>query len=252
MKVKDLKAILANCDDDATLWVSDVDSACIEVISANVTGQIVYLDVRHEFPEAWFENGLEVRYVAGCRVGIYSGEPTHDTFLLGPNEKETKLVFHDGFALREEDGVKMLEYPKLMDLTDEQIEDLDEALGGRISDSGTLTYEDAASVLGKVLVEEEPEKKEARFQLSRDMHLLCETIQEITLHVWDKVWADNKYDQDSRNVLEMLRDWGVEFENYWQEQFAKDEYYGDTHDYLEEVWAYADKKADEYVKEIEG
>lgn len=83
-----------------------------------------------------------------------------------------------------------------------------------------------------------------KFTLSKEMHLLCETIQEITLHVWDKVWADNKYDQDSRNVLEMLRDWGVEFENYWQELVAKHENY----DYIDEVWAFADRKADEYVK----
>ena len=43
--------------------------------------------------------------------------------------------------------------------------------------------------------------------MTQEMHLLGETIQEVTLAAWPIVWADNKYDQDSRNVLEMLRDW---------------------------------------------
>lgn len=85
--------------------------------------------------------------------------------------------------------------------------------------------------------------------MTQEMHLLGETIQEVTLAAWPVVWADNKYDQDSRNVLEMLRDWAEEFENWW---LSRDEDWRDRHDYLEEVWDFTEKKSKEYVSTMEG
>ena len=84
--------------------------------------------------------------------------------------------------------------------------------------------------------------------MTREMHLLGESIQEVTLFAWPIVWADNKYDQDSRNVLEMLRDWAEEFETWWT---SHDEDWMDSHDYVEEIWSFTDKKAKEYIKAFE-
>lgn len=84
--------------------------------------------------------------------------------------------------------------------------------------------------------------------MTREMHLLGEGIQEVTLRAWPKVWADNKYDQDSREVLITLREWAEEFENWW---LSHDEDWMDAHDYLEEIWAFTDKKVKEYLKRFE-
>lgn len=84
--------------------------------------------------------------------------------------------------------------------------------------------------------------------MDRETHLLCETVQEITLAAWPIVWADNKYDQDSRNVLEMLRDWAEEFEKWWM---SHDEDWMDRTDYVEEVWKFVTKKSEEYIKQFE-
>lgn len=80
------------------------------------------------------------------------------------------------------------------------------------------------------------------------MHLLGEAIQEVTLAAWPIVWADNKYDQDSRDVLEMLRDWAEEFETWWQ---SHDEDWIDDHDYVEEIWKYTDLKSKAYVRKLD-
>lgn len=85
--------------------------------------------------------------------------------------------------------------------------------------------------------------------MDQKMHLICESVQEVTLAAWPVVWADNKYDQDSRNVLEMLREWAEEFENWWM---SHDEDWRDCHDYLEEVWDFTEKKSKEYVSTMEG
>lgn len=86
--------------------------------------------------------------------------------------------------------------------------------------------------------------------MTHEMSLLCETIQEITLAAWPLVYGkDNKYDLDSRVVLEEFRDWGEEFEKWWQDH---DGDWIDNHDYLDEVTAFAQIKAHEYVKYLKG
>lgn len=100
------------------------------------------------------------------------------------------------------------------------------------------------------LIQEPEEELKPKYVLDCDTHLLCESIQEVTLYAWPKVWDNNKYDQDSRDVLETLREWGVEFENYWQAQLDKEEYYCDTHDYREELLAFTEKKCQEYLEQF--
>lgn len=84
--------------------------------------------------------------------------------------------------------------------------------------------------------------------MTPEMHLLGESIQEVTLCAWPIVWADNKYDQDSRDVLEMLREWAEEFEAWWA---SHDEDWMVSHDYVEEIWLFTDKKAKKYIKAFE-
>lgn len=84
--------------------------------------------------------------------------------------------------------------------------------------------------------------------MDQKTHLICESVQEVTLVAWPIVWADNKYDQDSRVVLEMLRDWGEEFENWW---ISHDEDWICDHDYIECVERYAEIKSRQYVLSME-
>lgn len=84
--------------------------------------------------------------------------------------------------------------------------------------------------------------------MTPEMHLLGESIQEVTLYAWPIVWADNKYDQYSRNVLEMLRDWAEEFETWWQ---SHDEDWMDLHDYVGEVRKFTEKKVKDYIQLFE-
>lgn len=84
--------------------------------------------------------------------------------------------------------------------------------------------------------------------MTREMHLLGESIQEVTLCAWPIVWADNKYDQDSRGVLEMLRDWAEEFEAWWK---SHDEDWMDATDYVDEIYKFTEKKSKEYIKTFE-
>ena len=87
-----------------------------------------------------------------------------------------------------------------------------------------------------------------RFMLTNDMHMLGETIQEITLYAWPIIYGpENKYDQDSRDVLGTIRDWAGDFECWWM---THDESWRDGHDYLEEIDAFTDKKCKEYLEEI--
>lgn len=85
--------------------------------------------------------------------------------------------------------------------------------------------------------------------MTQQMHLLGESIQEVTLRAWPTVYGeDNKYDQDSREVLRELRGWAEEFEKWWQ---SHDEVWKDITDYVIEVWRFTDKKVEEYLKRFE-
>ena len=84
------------------------------------------------------------------------------------------------------------------------------------------------------------------YAMDRRASLLGETIQDITLYAWPIVWNDNKYDQDSREVLIELRGWACEFQEWWD---GLDDESRDKTSYTEEVSAFARRKAREYVLE---
>ncbi len=79
-------------------------------------------------------------------------------------------------------------------------------------------------------------------------HRLCENVQEITLYAYDKVYADDQFGLGNQSVLEELRGWAEEFEAFWQ---SHDEEWLCDHDYLDEIWAFTDKKIEEYLKNNE-
>ena len=258
MKAKELKALLDGVNENADVLFQDVNGMLLEVIHGQVSKdgdlECVYLNTRQEFPSAWFDPDTdeEFHWIHSAAVKLAKQE-IEDEISISFNEDPIKCLCNDGVAVRMSDGVPVLTYPKLSELTDEQIEKLDDELGGRISDSGFIGFDDVAVTLGKPIEPEKPKeepKKEPKYKLDRDTHLLCESIQEVTLYAWPKVWDNNKYDQDSRDVLKTLREWGAEFENYWQEQLDKDENYCDRHDYREEIWAFTEKKCQEYLEQF--
>ena len=251
MKVKELKAILADADDNYDVFIADANQDIVQIVDASMSGdhESVYLFTRHEFPQAWFDtNGREYRWINGNGVRLQNEEIEDEVCLdFGNNDTRTvKLKLHDGYG--EGDGVRVT-YPKLADLTDEKIEEMDELLGRRISDSGFVGFDDLCVLYAKIETtdELEPETK-PKIELTREMHLVCESIQEVTMRAWPKVWADNKYDQDSRVVLETLREWGVEFENWW---LSHEGDWIDSHDYLEEIWAFTDNKCKQYLEQFQ-
>ena len=252
MKVKDLKELIANCDDNGVVLIEDVDGSCLEIVNGGVSKDgdrdCVYLSTRQQFPEGYYKDGDEIRWINGEAViptipddEVFELNLVNSEIFKDDDEHSVLFEFHDGYALCRDDASLEMTYPKLCELTDSQIEEIDAYTGGRVSNSGCVTPGDVCLKFGVL---------EKRLSLDRDGHLLCESIQEITLYAWPKVWDNNKYDQDSRNVLETLRNWGVEFENYWQSQLAKDEYYCDTHDYREEIWDFAKKKCEEYLADL--
>ena len=157
MKAKDLKALLNGTNDDALILIEDVNGNCLDVVSwCNVKDNnydAVYLCTRQEFPDAWFDDGREVRWING--VGVLPVVPDADVEeleicdvnVVGGDPVVVSLKFDDGIA--EGDGVVM-KYPKLSELTDEQIAAIDEYCGGRITDSKCVTPYDVCLLYGKV------------------------------------------------------------------------------------------------------
>lgn len=84
--------------------------------------------------------------------------------------------------------------------------------------------------------------------MDRQTHLICETAQYMTLDVRPIIYGENnEYDQDSREVMMVIRDWAEEFENWWQ---SHDEDWMDGSDYLMELDTFAERKAKEYVENL--
>ena len=83
--------------------------------------------------------------------------------------------------------------------------------------------------------------------MNHETSLLCESVQEMTLYAWPIIWNDNKYDQDSREVLITIREWAEEFDNWWM---SHDENWRDRMDYVEELGIFAARKCKEYLKEL--
>lgn len=247
MTIKELKALLEGVNENADVLICDVADNYLQIIGGGkmCNGNLT-LRVRQEFPDGYYKDGEEIRWINGKAViPMIPDDEVFELNLVSRNifkdddEHSVLFEFHDGYALCRDDDSLGMTYPKLCELTDSQIEEIDSYTGGRVSDSGYVTPGDVCLKFG-VLAK--------RLSLDHDTHLLCESIQEITLYAWPIIWDNNKYDQDSREVLETIREWGVEFENYWQRQLAKDENYMDTHSYMEEIDHFAKKKCEEYLE----
>ena len=251
MKVKELKKILEGASDEMNVLISDVEGSCLQIIGgcASNDHECVYLDTRQEFPDTWFRNGEEIRWINGVGVipmlsDLSATEEeiilTDESVFFDKNEHSFLLSFYDGFA--EGEGLR-IEYPKLEDLTDEMIEEIDEYIGGAVCDSGVVNQHDVAVKYGKIVKYEKPVKR-----LDRDEALICESIQNITLVAWPMIYGkNNPHDLNSAEVLETFRSWGEEFESWWinhPEEWICD------HDYVEEVELFAEKKAKEYLSEL--
>lgn len=157
MKVKDLKAILEGCDDEMNVIVVDCTDKGLQIVGGGeLSGGSVCLRVRQEFPDAWYQFGEEVHWIAGKAVILNNKEEegveimVSDEKLFGTKDDTfLYLDFKDGIA--EGDGVRMT-YPKLADLTDDDIEKINEYCGGRIADSGCIVPYDVALLFGKIEV----------------------------------------------------------------------------------------------------
>ena len=85
--------------------------------------------------------------------------------------------------------------------------------------------------------------------MDRQSHLICENAQWITLYAWPIIYGkDNQYDIDSRDVMAEFRSWAEEFEAWWQ---SHDEDWQECADYPTEIDNFAEKKVQEYIKQIE-
>lgn len=244
MKVKDIKDLIKGVVDGENVCIEDVNGRIIQIVGFSERSDCgIALSTRQEFPESWFDkNDNEVRWIHGKRV-VLNYEETEDQIEVDLGDfgyKEVTLKLHDGWATGE--GVRM-EYPKLADITDELIEKLDDLLGHRISDSGFIGFDDVVLELGTVAEYTPPMK-----HLDNDSHLICESIQEVTLVAWPMIYGeDNKFDLNSSEVLETFRLWGAEFESWWM---AHTEEWRDAHDYTYEVENFAQKKAVEWIEQL--
>ena len=241
MKVKELRKIFNELPEDWEVVVSDTRDASIEIVDVDHAAPIVYIETRHVFPDEWFDEktSLELHTIDGKTVRIVT-EEIEDDILLGDDVDFTKCICKDGAAYRKSDGLRVLTYPKMSELTNGQILGIDNALGGRVSDSGFIGPDDVAVVMGKPV---EPPKS----VLTDDLHCVVESIQNMTLYCWASMYGvENPYDIGAAEVLETLRRWGEEFEHWWQ---SHDEEFICSHHYEEELWHFADEKLEKWVKD---
>ena len=79
------------------------------------------------------------------------------------------------------------------------------------------------------------------------MESLLETVQDVTLYAWKRLWFDdNKYKFDSRDLLGVIRDWIIEFQNWWDDLPEKN-----NRSYLIEVEEFTEKKCKKFLEEKE-
>lgn len=77
-------------------------------------------------------------------------------------------------------------------------------------------------------------------------HLICETVQYITIDAWPAIYGDeNEHDLDSRDLLLEFRYWGEEFEKFWMSLSEDDR--ESKYDYQLELEKFTDKKVKEYL-----
>lgn len=157
MKAKQLKEFLAGIPDDWDVAASDVDGKGINFVGFDKANPVAYLTTAEEFPESWYdEYGIEVNYEKNVLSGIklcidmvehddiYLHDP--DTFGDG-REFCVRMEFRDGIATGQS---VVLTYPKLADLTKEQLYEINEYTDGKLTDANAVTPYDVALKFGKV------------------------------------------------------------------------------------------------------
>lgn len=159
MKVKELKNILNGCNDDFEVVIGDTAGQSVQIVGGGevTTNGFLFLWVRQEFPFTWFDkDGGEFRWVNGKKVvpKVVVEESdislTHRDLFNDDDEHIYSFKFYDGYAVcLDHPGIR-LTYPKVGDLTDEQIEEIDEYVGGRCADSGVVVPNDVALLYGEV------------------------------------------------------------------------------------------------------
>lgn len=114
-----------------------------------------------------------------------------------------------------------------------------------------LTREECLAANRKGVVdfdENELEEEKPVKRLDHDSALICESIQEVTLVAWPMIYGkNNDNDLDSREVLDLFRTWGEEFESWW---INHDEEWICSHDYIAEVEHFAEQKAAAYLESL--
>lgn len=84
--------------------------------------------------------------------------------------------------------------------------------------------------------------------MTREMHLICENAQEITLQAFPIIYGkNNPYDLDRHEIMPMFREWAEEFEKWWS---GHDEKWESAHDYPTEIADFTDKKVGAYLREL--
>lgn len=158
MKVKELKSILNGRDENLEVAIFDVADKKIQIVGGGEVTMDGFLCLwtRQEFPEEWFTDGEEDIWIHGKKVvpKVVVEESdislTHRDLFNDDDEHIYSFKFHDGYALCVDIPGIRLTYPKVGDLTDQQIEEIDEYVGGRCADSGVVVPNDVALLYGEV------------------------------------------------------------------------------------------------------
>lgn len=110
-----------------------------------------------EFPENWYdEYGIEVNYEKNVLSGIklcidmveHDDIYLHDPDMFGDGREFcVRMEFRDGIATGQS---VVLTYPKLADLTNEQLYEINEYTDGKLTDANAVTPYDVALKFGKV------------------------------------------------------------------------------------------------------
>ena len=157
MKVKDLEAFLAGFKNkDASIKIVDVDGAELAVFGICETqGNSLGLETQEEFPDSWFDShGNEILWNLDWTLEVRRLKDSEKAELLivDPStgkEVPYKFRIYDGFAVC--DNGLLMKYKKTEDLTQEEIEEIDDYCGA-VKDSKCVTPHDVCLKYGDVCI----------------------------------------------------------------------------------------------------
>ena len=159
MKVKELKELLKKANDEEDVFFADTDQNAVAIVDGNYSDahECVYLFTRHSFPDEWLdpETQSEKRVINGVKVSLspLKGEVADLSLtnkkVFGDFEEHIHTFkCYDGYAeCVNLAGLRMV-YPKLAELTDEQLDDINDHVGGRCTDSKVVTPLDVCLLYG--------------------------------------------------------------------------------------------------------